>query len=113
MDAHDLGVRRDRVADEHGRRELPVLAEEDAARPWKIHRHQRVQKAGREATLHDQLLELRSRREVPVEMDRVVVARDLGERAYVIARERQRARGALTDCHCHFASACFPLAAAS
>jgi hypothetical protein len=56
-----------------------------------------MEQPGCEPTLHDEPPELRARRECRIEVQRVAIARELGERAHVIRRERQATRGALAD----------------
>ena len=97
MQAEDLGFGCDRVADEDGRRELPVLAEEDGPGPRHVHGHERVQQPRREPSLHDQTLEARGGRERLVEVKRVVVPGQLGERLHVRRRQGQAAPRLLTD----------------
>jgi hypothetical protein len=66
--AQHFRFRRDRIVDEDGSRELPVLAEEHRAVPGHVHRHECVQQSGGEAALHHKLAELRSRHEGFIEV---------------------------------------------
>ena len=72
----------DRVADVDRRGERPLLPHEDRAGAGQVHRHQRVEQACGDAALRDQPAEAGARGEGGVEVQRVLVARQLGKRAH-------------------------------
>jgi len=76
---------------------FPVLTQEHRARPGEVHRHQGVKQSGREPSLNDQLAELCPGDELAIEVEWIVVARQLGERFHVLGRERETAGGPLAD----------------
>ena len=82
------------------RRELPVLAQEDRTRPGQIHRHEGMEEARRETTLDHKSPELRTRREVLVEMQRIVVTGQLGKGRHVICGESEAATRLRARFHC-------------
>ena len=86
-----------RVADVDRRRELPLLAQEHRAGPGEVHRHERVEEPGREPALDDEPSEAGARREVGVEVQRVVVAGERGEGLDVVLRQGQRSTCGLAD----------------
>ena len=75
----DLGG--DLIAGVHWRREVPLDVEKDAARSGEILRDDRVEEPGRHTALNDDAAEARARRRYLVVVQRVPVARDLGEAA--------------------------------
>ena len=86
LDHDRLG--RDRVADVHGRRVVPLLVEEDAARPGELHGHEGVEQPGRQAALDDEASDARPGRELGIEVERVPVARQLRECLDCVVIER-------------------------
>ena len=81
-----------------------MSAEEDLVRRTlseTIALHERVKQACREAALYHERAEARARCEVRVEVERVVVTGEPGERVDVLARERQRAACGLADLDWH------------
>src|SRR4029079_10056249 len=84
----------DRVADEDGRRELPVLAQEYAARSRQVGRHERVKETRGQAALDVEAIEFRLRDEAFVVVQRVEVAGNLRVLPDVVAGQRQAARRA-------------------
>ena len=71
----DLDAGRHRIADVDGRRIVPLLVEEDAARSRQLLCHERVEEAGRQTAVDDASLRTRvPAREGVVEVQRVVVA---------------------------------------
>jgi hypothetical protein len=56
-----------------------------------------MEKPGRETTLNDERAELRALREVGVEVERIVIAGELGEGPDMLLGKRQRTLRTLTD----------------
>jgi hypothetical protein len=92
-----LDCRGDRVARAHRRGEAPVDVQEDAPRARQILGHDRVQETGGDAALHDQTAETAPGGGRLVVVERVAVARELGEELDVAARDLPRARGGVAD----------------
>src|SRR5215831_6868612 len=63
MHRDNFGLRRDGVADEDRRRELPVLTEKHRAGTRHVHRDQRVQQPSGQSTLYDEPTKLCGRGE--------------------------------------------------
>jgi hypothetical protein len=89
VDRYDLCFGRNRVVDVNRRGELPVLTEKHRARSRHVHGDERMQEARGQATLHDETTELRAGGKRRVEVQRVVVARNLRELTDVLGCERQ------------------------
>ena len=96
MQAQNLDLRRYVVPNEDRCGELPLLAEEDGAGAREVHRHQRVEQAGGEAALGHQPAEAGAGGERLVEVERVVVAGELGVPANLVRGDGHRAPGALS-----------------
>jgi len=99
--AHHLGLCRDRVTDVDRCRELPGLAEEHGPGAGKVHGDKGVQEARGESALHDEAAEACPFGERLIEVQRVVVASEPGERLDVLAGERQRTPGGLANLQSH------------
>ena len=97
MHLEDLDLGGDRVANEHGIAEVPVRFEKDRARPWKVHRHNRIQQAAGEAALYDQFAEPGGRRELGIIVEGVVIAGDLTVKPNVFRCKRRCSRRLLSD----------------
>ena len=86
-DRGDHGAGRDHVAGPHRGQEAPRHLEEDAAGSGQLLRHECVEEAGGDATLHDDSAEPRPGGELGVVVDRVAVAGDLREELDVARRD--------------------------
>ena len=73
METQHLHGRRNGISNVDRGGKPPVLAQKDGAGARNVHRHQRVQEAGRQPALHDQPTKPGLPRERLIEMKRIVI----------------------------------------